>query len=170
MAHEIARTIADGRSPPPPKVGQHQFTCLAFLDRLASTQIKDFCDELTFVDMQPLLLRAGEAVGPHLGHACMVIGACAPRTFDALPGSQDRGSRLTGMDGHMYTRLAHIHTILLCHLCQTQGIAGCTDQHRGSDLLDSSQSLERVHATTRDGESTQTLRPFVGRPETNEGT
>src|SRR5579864_3592663 len=118
MAHQIARTIADGRSSPPSQVGQHQFTSLAFLDRLASMHIKDLCDELAFVDVQPLLLRASEAVGPHLSHACMVIGTRAPLMFDALAGGRDRGSRLTGMDGHTYARLAHIHTVLLCHLAK----------------------------------------------------
>src|SRR6266567_4475714 len=60
--------------------------------------------------------------------------------------------------------------MLLRHFRQTQRVAGGTHQNCGSNLLDRSQALQRVHASTRNGERTLSLSPFISGPETNEWT
>src|SRR6266851_2120940 len=73
------------------------------------------------------------------------------------------------MDGHAHMGLAHVHTVLLRYFRQAQGVAGRADQYGGTDFLYGAQSLQRVHAATRNGERTDTLSPLVSGPEADKG-
>src|SRR6266536_3439775 len=48
-----------------------------------------------------------------------------------------------------------------------QGITRCAHQHSRIDFLYCSQTLQAIHATTRNGESTEAFGSLIGRPETN---
>src|SRR5437660_91108 len=103
MLYKVTRPIPQRRTAPPSQICEDQFSRLTFLYRLTCLWIKDFSDELTFIDVYPLLLRTGKAISPHFRHACVVKGMCSPCPFDAFASGRNRGPWLPSMNGHPHT-------------------------------------------------------------------
>src|SRR5437660_89873 len=99
MAYQIAAAITQARRSPPAQIGQHQLSYLSLLHRLVCAGIKNFGNEFALVDMHTSLLRAGEAKGPYLSHACMVISPRPPRFLDPLTRCDYRCARLSSVNG-----------------------------------------------------------------------
>src|SRR5438105_15688155 len=84
VTHKVTCPVTQCRTYPASQGCEDQFSYLALLHRLACLRIENFSEKFPFVHMDPLLLGAGETIGTHLRHACMVKGPCSPCAFDAF--------------------------------------------------------------------------------------